>query len=263
MEILVTNDDGIESPGLWALAEAMNRVGPTMIVAPATEQSGVGTSVSVKGYSDEPYEEIPSRVSGVPAYAVHGSPTDAVIIAMRYLSPGRHFDIVVSGINPGANCGRDVHYSGTVAATLQGHFRDIAAVAVSIVLKYRGEPPHWETAAVAAEHVVRHIEAGHLPIGPILNVNVPNVPIEEIRGIVTTRTDSVGYIRIARDASQGLEHATVRESYPEGTDTWAVTANMISITPLRLDPTDHALIADLHEPVRLLESDLLGERDAV
>jgi len=268
MEILVTNDDGIESSGLWALAEAMSRIGPTMVVAPATEQSGVGTSVSVRGYRDEHYEEVPSRIPGVPAYAVSGTPTDSVIVAMRYLSPGKYFDIVVSGINPGANVGRDVHYSGTVSATLQGHFRDIASVAVSLVLRYRGEEPNWAVAAVAAEHVVRHVEAGNLPVGPILNVNVPNIPIEEIRGIVTTRTATTGYIRLAdapSDEGKGfaIERWPADESlYPEGTDIWAVNANMISITPLRLDPTDHELIADLHEPVRQLESDLLGDQGA-
>lgn len=266
MEILVTNDDGIDSPGLWALAEAMSRIGPTTVVAPDSEQSGVGTSVSVRGYGDFPYEEVVSRVPGVPAYSVSGTPTDSVIVAMRYLSPDKRFDIVVSGINPGANCGRDVHYSGTVSATLQGHFRNIAAVAVSLVLRYRGEKPKWETAAVAAEHVVRHIEAGHLPVGPILNVNVPNLPIEEIRGVVTTRTATVSYNRMVKVPSKDGVGFTLQlrpadeAQHPEGTDIWAVNADMVSITPMTLDPTDHGLVVELAEPVRQLESDLLGDR---
>ncbi len=268
MEILVTNDDGIEALGLWALAEAMSRIGPTMVVAPATEQSGVGTSVSIARRSDLTVEEVSSRVAGVTAYSVGGTPTDCVIVAMRQLSPDKRFDVLVSGINPGANVGRDVHFSGTVSATLQGHFRNIASVAVSLVLRYRGEEPDYEVAAVAAEHVVRHIAAGNLPVGPILNVNVPNVPIEEIRGVVTTRTATVGYIRLANvSSSEGASFAIERRpadesQHPEGTDIWAVNANMISITPLKLDPTDHELIADLAEPVRQLESDLLGDRDA-
>ncbi len=266
MEILVTNDDGIDSPGLWALAEAMSRIGPAMVVAPATEQSGVGTSISIVQRGSLAVEEVPSRVPGVTAYAVGGTPTDCVIVALRQLSPGKRFDVLVSGINPGANCGRDVHFSGTVSATLQGHFRDIASVAVSLVLRYRGEEPKWEVAAAVAGHVVRHIEAGNLPVGPILNVNVPNVPIDEIRGIVTTRTATTGYTRLAKvSSSEGagfvIERRPADESqHPEGTDIWAVNANMISITPLRLDPTDHALVADLAEPVRQLESDLLGDR---
>ncbi len=268
MEILVTNDDGIDSPGLWALAEAMSRIGPTMVVAPDKEQSGVGTSVSIVRNGNLTVEEVTSRVAGVTAYAIGGTPTDCVIVAMRQLSQGKRFDVLVSGINPGANVGRDVHFSGTVSATLQGHFRNMASVAVSLVLRYRGEEPDYEVAALAAEHVVRQIAAGHLPVGPILNVNVPNVPIEEIRGVVTTRTAKVGYTRLARVSStEGASFAMERRpgdesQHPEGTDIWAVNANMVSITPFTLDPTDHGLVADLSEPVRQLESDLLGDRKA-
>ena len=100
MNILVTNDDGIESPGIWALAEAMSRLGDTMMVAPDRQQSGVGACVSLHGSMN--IEEAPSRISGVKAYAVGGTPSDCVILALRRLGQGRRFDLLVSGINSGA-----------------------------------------------------------------------------------------------------------------------------------------------------------------
>ena len=128
MTILVTNDDGIDSPGIWALAEAMSRIGETLVVAPDKQQTGVGTSVSL--FSDMSIVEVsPPRIQGVRAYAVGGTPNDCVILGLRRLAQGP-IDLLVSGINLGANMGNDIPYSGTVMATLQGYFRKIPSIAM-------------------------------------------------------------------------------------------------------------------------------------
>ncbi|MGB2853748.1 MAG: 5'/3'-nucleotidase SurE, partial [Dehalococcoidia bacterium] len=117
MKILVTNDDGIDSPGVWALAEAMSRLGETLLVAPDTQRSGAGTSVSI--HSGMSVVEVPSSIERVRAYAVGGTPTDCVIMGLWRLTQG-DVDLIVSGINIGGNMGTDILYSGTDMATLQG-----------------------------------------------------------------------------------------------------------------------------------------------
>ena len=132
MNILVTNDDGINSPGLWALAEAMSRVGETLVVAPDKQQSGVGTSVSL--HDDMSVSEVSSSIKGVRAYTVGGTPSDCIIIGLRRLAQA-HINLIISGINLGPNIGHDIPYSGTVMATLQGYFRKIPSIAISLAMK--------------------------------------------------------------------------------------------------------------------------------
>jgi len=132
VKILVTNDDGIDSPGVWALAEAMSRIGETLVVAPDAQQSGSGTSVSLR--SDMSIVEVASSIQGVRAYAVGGTPTDCVVLGLWRLAQGA-IDLVVSGINLGGNMGTDILYSGTVMATLQGFYREIPSRAVSLAIK--------------------------------------------------------------------------------------------------------------------------------
>jgi len=273
MNILVTNDDGIDSAGLWALAEAMSRVGETLIVAPDKQQSGVGTSVSL--HSDMSVVEVSSSIKGVRAYAIGGTPSDCVIIGLRRLAQG-HIDLIVSGINLGPNVGNDIPYSGTVMATLQGYFRKIPSIAMSLATGERAEEPRFDVASKVAESLAQSVNSGKMPTDAILNINVPNIPLEQIKGIVTTRTASTGYVKLAevegsgslsysrgirKTASSFRPHQVlVGDSHVivEGTDLWAINAGYISITPLRLDITDHDTIPALAEPILELESDLLG-----
>ena len=261
MNILVTNDDGIDSPGLWTLAEAMSRVGETLVVAPDKEQSGVGTSVSL--HSGISIVEVPSTIRGVRAYATGGTPSDCVIIGLRRLAEGR-IGLVISGINPGANVGNDIPYSGTVMATLQGYFRKIPSIAMSLVLQSREEEPRFDVAARVAESLAQRVKSGKMPTEAIINVNVPNIPLEEIKGMVTTRTASSGWGRLADVEGSGSVGYRREVSQPddpgieEGTDIWAVQRGMISITPLHIDVTRHSMIPALNEHIPALESELLG-----
>ena len=274
MNILVTNDDGIDAPGLWALAEAMSRVGDAMVVAPKREQSGVGTSVSL--HSSISIDEVSSQVSGVEAYAVDGTPSDCVIVGLRQLARGRHIDMVISGINPGANTGRDIPYSGTVMATLQGYFRRIPSIAVSLAYRERGEELRFDVAAMVAESLARRVQNGNMPTDVIINTNVPNIPLAEIKGMVTTRAATGSFYSIPRSkGSESLNFSMTNlqtiADFPhqsvgglervieEGTDIWAIMGDMISISPLRIDVTDHDSLEALEEHVAALKFDLLGD----
>ena len=264
MDILVTNDDGIDSPGLWALVEAMSRVGSTLVVAPADQQSGVGTAFSL--HSGISIDEVPSPISGVEAYAVGGTPSDCVMLGIRRLSGDRRISLLVSGINLGGNMGRDIPYSGTVMATLQGYFRKIPSVAISLAIRDRTKEPGYDVAARVAEHLALRIENGTMPTDAILNTNVPDIPLDQIRGIVSTRTAPGAYVRLAPVPDQGgvsytRDTAAAHDAYPEGTDIWAIDAGMISITPIRIEMTDHDRIPVLVEHVSALQSDLLGRGD--
>ena len=261
MNILVTNDDGIDSPGLWALAEAMSRVGETLIAAPDKQQSGVGTSVSL--HSGMSIAKVPASIQGVRAYAIGGTPSDCVIIALRRLAQG-HIDLLVSGINLGPNVGKDILYSGTVMATLQGYFRKIPSIAISLATRERGEELRFEGAAKVAESLALNMKSNKIATDAIINTNVPNMPLEQIKGIITTRTAASGYVKLTEVEDSGslsYSRSTRNPASPgieEGTDIWAINEDYISITPLRLDVTDHELIPVLAEHVIALESDLLG-----
>jgi 5'-nucleotidase len=260
MRILVTNDDGIDSPGLWALAEAMSRVGETLVVAPDKQQSGVGTSVSL--YSGMSIAEVSATIQGVRAYAIGGTPSDCVMVGLRRLAQG-HIGLVVSGINLGANVGNDILYSGTVMATLQGYYRKIPSLAISLVIQSPEEEPRFDVASKVAEFLALSVKSDKIPTAAILNTNVPNIPREQIKGIVTTRTASSGFVQLTEvQHSSSLSYSTgihkVAElDTEEGTDIWAITEGLISITPLRPDVTAHNLIPTLAEPVLALQSDLL------
>jgi 5'-nucleotidase len=252
MNILVTNDDGISSPGLWALAEAMSRLGQTLVVAPDKQQSGVGTSVSLYGGIN--IVEVPSSIPNVRAYAVSGTPSDCVILGLRRLAQAR-IELLVSGINLGPNVGNDIPYSGTVMATLQGYWRKIPSMAVSLVASSRGEEARFDVAAQVAESLALSIKNGQMPTDAILNTNVPNIPLQQIKGIRVTKTAPGGYVRLAEvRGSSSVNYATSIGTRPgqvieEGTDIWAIEAGFISVTPLWLEVTHHNLIPTLAERI--------------
>ena len=262
MRILVTNDDGIGSPGVWALAEAMSRLGETLLVAPDAERSGAGTSVSL--HSGMNVVEVSSSIDGVRAYAVGGTPTDCVILGLWQLAQG-DVDLVVSGINLGGNMGTDILYSGTVMATLQGFYRRIPSMAVSLAIQ--GETPHmsFDVAAKLAELLALSMRSAAMPDGAILNVNVPSIAPELIKGIAITTAASRSYVRlVAAQRSGQLEYSWSAETAAEmgadeGTDIWAVYGGSISITPLRPAVTDHGSIPALTQHVPTLESGLLRQ----
>jgi 5'-nucleotidase len=232
MRILVTNDDGIEAPGLWAVAKELQKVGQVTVVAPQWEQSGVGSSVNLR--QAVKVSKVKLQLKDVEAYSVEGTPADCVIIAINSLFPGE-INVVVSGINRGPNIGHDIFVSGTVGAALQGYLHGIPSLAISLNAY---EDLHFELAAKLATLLVAELQQGILPHELLLNVNLPNLPPGEIGGIEITTlsrrsySDTVqqvegGHYRIIRAMEVNSEHS--------GSDIWALQRNKISITPLSFD----------------------------
>ena len=254
MNILVTNDDGIKSPGIWALAEALSKIGNVLVVAPDKQQSGVGTSVSFLRENVTITEE-PSTIPGVKAYAISGTPSDCVILGLRQLSQV-HIDLLVSGINYGPNVGRDIPYSGTVMATLGGYFRKIPSMAVSLAFQDRKPEMRFDIAARVAASIAESIKNGTMQTEAILNVNVPSISPELIKGIRVTRTADFGYVRlddaIGKSAiSHEVEIGSPDEvSTEDNTDVWAINAGYISITPLHLEVTHHDAMLSVKEGIK-------------
>lgn len=236
MKILVTNDDGINAPGLWALVKELQSIGTIMVVAPDREQSGVGTSVTL--HRPVRVHPVQPLVTGIKAYAVQGTPTDGVIIAVRWLIKDS-IDLVISGINEGANLGNDVFISGTVGAALQGYFYGIPSVALSIAAF---EDFYFDGATKLAKLLAVKVKAGVLPERLMLNINVPNLPLEKIEGLEITRLGERAYSDLVEHGHNGRrEYYWIRRGEPQwyinqGTDIWALRQNRISITPLFNNP---------------------------
>lgn len=234
MKILVTNDDGIDAPGLQVLARELQKVDRVIVVAPEQEQSGVGTSISlrqpIKVKKLKPWKE------GIEAYSVGGTPSDSVIIATQSLFPGE-IGLVVSGINRGANMGYDVCVSGTVGAALQGYLHGITSMAISIDAY---ENLNFDIAAKLASLLAANIMSGGLAQKALLNINLPDLPLSEIAGIDITRLSKQSYCdRVEKELSDTEEHYRIRRNnkndlhYRNPDDDWcALRQNRISITPL-------------------------------
>ncbi len=234
MRILVTNDDGISAPGLWALVQELRQISDILVVAPEQDQTGAGTAVSL--IQPVRLTKAKPAIPGIETYAIKGTPADSVLLALGLVAKDE-IDLVVSGINRGANLGYDILISGTVGAALQGYFHGLPAIAISVL--YRTEA-RFDVAAKLGALLAQRLSDKVLPEGLLLNVNLPSLPIEEINGIEVTRLGQRGfkenikwehadrakrgYYRIVRDRPQ--------ESEKQGTDVWAVRRGMISITPL-------------------------------
>jgi 5'-nucleotidase len=232
MRILLTNDDGIGAPGLWAVAAELAKVGDLVVAAPGEERSGAGTSISLR----KPIwvQEVAPQVDGVKAFSVSGTPADSAILAISCLFPGE-FDLVVSGINRGSNLGHDVYVSGTVGAAMQGFLHNIPSLAVSM---YAYVDIDYRTAARMAGLIAKKVGEGVLE-GPVfLNVNVPNLTPDGIVGVEVTRISRKNYCdRIEKDYDESGEFFLITrndelEDALPGTDLWAVENGRISVTPL-------------------------------
>ena len=255
MRILLTNDDGIDAPGLHALREIAAKLagpaGEVWVAAPETNQSGAGHSLSL----NEPLRmrEVAERV-----YAVRGTPTDSVIMGMRHILKGRAPDLVLSGINRGANLAEDVTYSGTIAGAFEGTQLGVRSIALSQAYSYEaGDFPHWETPLQHAPDLIRRLLAEPWPPGVLMNINFPDRRPGDIEGIeVTTqgRRDQQLLGVEARDDTWGnpyywLGYAKRRSNPARGTDLWAVYNGWISVTPLNMNLTDRAMQAKLEATI--------------
>jgi len=241
MHILVTNDDGVDAPGLLALAQSLGALGSLSVLAPDHNWSASGHVKTLH----RPLRVWDARLAdGTPARTTDGAPSDCVALALLGMveSP---VDLVVSGINPHANVGHDVTYSGTVTAAMEAAISGIPAMAVSLDSQenHAGALDYEPAASIAAMLAVQVLEHG-LPAGVLLNVNVPCLPRDSLRGLAITRHG----LRVYRDALVRREDPRGRPYYwiggesptgilEEGTDFWALAQGLVSVTPLQLDLT--------------------------
>ena len=233
MHILLSNDDGYRAPGLGAMAAALSETDTVTVVAPERDRSGSSNSLTL---------ERPLRVhiSENGFHFVNGTPTDCVHLAITGLLDEEP-DMVVSGINSGANMGDDVLYSGTVAAAMEGRFLGLPAIAVSMT-SY--DPLHYETGVRAIANIIDRLRSEPLQKTCILNINVPDVPWDKVKGYRITRLGnrhkSEGVIRQTDprgDAMYWVGPPGAAQDAGEGTDFHAIEQNFISITPLQIDLT--------------------------
>jgi 5'-nucleotidase len=243
MRILVSNDDGYQSPGLHILVQALAQVGDVTVVAPDRDRSGASNSLTLT---------LPIRAERLENgyIRVEGTPTDCVHLAITGLLD-REPDLVVAGINHGPNLGDDVIYSGTVAAATEGRFLGLPAMAVSIDAF---EPRHLDTAARVAARLVANLGNGVFGPNVILNVNVPDRPFDELKGFQATRLGHRHKAEPVTRASdpRGRTVYWVGPAGPEqdagpGTDFHALRSGYVSVTPLQVDLTRHGLINSLGE----------------
>lgn len=245
MRILVSNDDGVLAPGIKVLAQGMAALGDVTVVAPDRNRSGASNSLTLTR---------PLRIKQIESgfYSVEGTPTDCVHLAITgFLEPTA--DIVVSGINDGGNLGDDVLYSGTVAAAIEGRFLGLPAIAISMV---GDNIQHYESASLIAQQLVKTLSVNKLPSQTILNVNVPNLPINEIKGLQVTRlgTRHAAAPVLKSNDPRGRPIYWIGPPGAEadagiGTDFHAISMGYVSITPLHLDMTHYKLFDQLSQLV--------------
>lgn len=252
MRVLVSNDDGVDAPGIGVLAERLRAIGEVTVVAPDRDRSGASNSLTL---------DQPIRVArlDVDRYRVAGTPTDCVHLALSGLLEHEP-DIVVSGINNAANLGDDVIYSGTVSAAMEGRFLGLPAIAVSLVTVDH-EGVHYDSAANAVLALINKLLRDPLPADTILNVNVPDLPWEAIGGFAVTRLG-----RRHRSAPclpqtdpRGrpiwwIGPAGAAEDDGPGTDFHAVREGKVSITPIHVDLTRYQALEKVSGWVESLQT---------
>jgi len=241
MQILLSNDDGYQAQGLRALYDAISVIADTVVVAPDRDRSGASNSLTLE-------QPIRARQVDNGFIRVEGTPTDCVHLAITGLLETEP-DMVVSGINAGANMGDDVIYSGTVAAATEGRFLGYPAIAVSMSSH---TPRYFETGARVAAALVQRLFERPIASDSILNVNVPDLPYEELQGQVATR---LGHRHKAEPVVKSEDPrgrpiywvgpAGAEQDAGPGTDFYAVRNGFVSITPLQVDLTRHQALPDL------------------
>lgn len=233
MRILLSNDDGYFAPGIAALAQALSSLGTVTVVAPERDRSGASNSLTL----DRPLS-VKKAANGF--YYVNGTPTDCVHLAVTGLLDALP-DMVVSGVNHGANMGDDTIYSGTVAAATEGFLLGIPSLAISLAAAGRD---HFDTAATIARGLVERYLRQPMAEPLLLNVNVPDVPLGELRGSVVTRLGKrhkaepvVKAVNPRGDPIYWVGAAGSAQDAGEGTDFFAVANRQVSLTPLQMDLT--------------------------
>jgi len=246
MRILVTNDDGINADGLIALEKIANALSKDVwVVAPEQEQSGAGHSLTL---------HTPVRVRKISSkrYAVLGTPTDCVLLALKQIIPQKNkIDLILSGVNRGSNAGDDVTYSGTIAAAMEGCILGVPSVALSLLFE-DPEKIHWETAVKHAPGIIRTLIKKPWPKDTLINLNFPDLPASKVKGVkvcaqgkrkmnikLSERHDPKGrpYYWLGGDRDNTPEKANVDLDY--------INKGYITVTPLGMDLTDYKTLAVL------------------
>ena len=239
MEILLTNDDGIQAEGLWALYDRFAPSHRITVVAPDRERSAIGHAITLHAPIRA---DVVSMNGAKGAYAVSGTPADCIKLAVAELVEQKP-DLVISGINPGANVGVNINYSGTLAAAREATLYGIPAIAVSIQAK---SPSYYDDTAAFVEKLIHKIDRHGLPLGTLLNVNVPDLPREKLKGIRLSRQGDEHF-------KEGMEKRLDPRQRPyfwygiytqdpvgdADMDAVVLADDYISITPLRCDATDY------------------------
>ena len=235
MRILISNDDGVSAPGIIVLANELSRIADIHVMAPDRNRSGASNSLTLSR---------PLRVKQLDNdyYSVEGTPTDCVHLALTGFLADT-MDVVVSGINDGANLGDDILYSGTVAAAMEGRYLGLPAIAVSMV---GDNIQHYETAATIVRRLLLQLDTYPVPRQTILNVNVPDLPLDKLKGLEVTRLGKRHSAEptVKEYDPRGRPMYWIGPPGPEadagpGTDFFAVNQGAVSITPLHLDMTHY------------------------
>ncbi|OGQ04048.1 MAG: 5'/3'-nucleotidase SurE [Deltaproteobacteria bacterium RIFCSPLOWO2_12_FULL_44_12] len=241
--ILVSNDDGFYSEGIKVLAAHLKGLGKVITVAPDQERSAASHSLTLHR---------PLRVKKLKedVYAVDGTPTDCITLGVKEILP-RTPDLIVSGINKGANLGDDVHYSGTVSAAVEGGIMGIPSIAISLMSREGG---HFETAAHFAVKLAKKVLEEGLPSGVILNVNVPDIPLKQVKGYQFTKQGKRNYGDIIADRidPRGRKYYWIggdEHGFEDilNSDCNAVLSHHISVTPIRVNLTDHEYLETIRQ----------------
>lgn len=238
MKILLCNDDGIHARGIAELHGAISHLGELHVCAPSTERSAAGHAITIF----DPIRTMPfENETGLKGTAVDGTPADCVKLAVSFLHKNSPPDLVVSGINLGSNTGISVLYSGTVSAASEAAILGVPAIAISLCTY---QDPHWETAAKVAAEIVSKVAENPLPDGVLLNVNIPNLPYDQLKGI------KAGQMGRSRFIEKFTEHRDPRGNYyywldgdmkllddNARTDERLVNEGYVSLTPIHIDLT--------------------------
>ena len=247
MRILVSNDDGYQAEGIKQLTLALSEIAEVIIVAPNENKSAASSSLTI----GKPLKPIQIEHN---IYAIDATPSDCVHLALCGFIK-EPIDLVVTGINLGANLGDDVIYSGTIAGAIEGRFLGLPSIAISLA---SWECKNFETAAIIAKRLVEKIEKAPLSHNTIINVNVPDVPIEEIKGIKSTR---LGNRHRSEPSIQDQNNPSLywigengqEADNGEGTDFYAITNNFVSVTPIQIDLTKYSEVKQVSDWLKDLD----------
>ncbi len=256
MRILLCNDDSVHARGIRVLYEHLKKIADVTVVAPLEEKSTAGHSLTI-------HKPLRLVSMGDDFYGVSGSPADCVHIGISQVLKNKKPDLVVSGINRGANLGQDIYYSGTVSAAREACIMGIPSLAVSLSIDFHHPRPelkmHYDTAGAVAVKVIRHfVKEGRgkfrLPEHTLLNLNAPDIPLKKLKGISLARQGFRHYSAeiVKRRDHRGKDYFWVGGGYKgylkeEGTDCDVVEKNYASLTPLRLDTSNHEYLVELME----------------